>query len=507
MIQTQITSLAVYRSGCKITRSARLLLQEGAQSLKLCGPGPYVDAASVRISVPEGLEGSGVQLSYPTEEETAEVLKDFRKKKERLARNISDLEEQIALWKQNADFSGKENISISDMTSFLEQLPARLSRLQEERDQLLEEQENLEKEWNKLTEKALLPYVSVDIKAPAAGEYPLELSYFDSSAAWSPSYEIHAQDEASGQLLLRLRGRIGQDSGEDWSQVKIRLFSGNPSLSGTIPALFPERLSFFEPPVFHARATGAMAGLGMAQADMAAPMMAEEAMAERESFNGQAPKMKMSQLIRDSGQTIQGDTMTEYELEGLWNIRNGQSILCDIRTDVIPCRYQVVAVPKYAEEAFLSAQVKTADLEEMQQVEAAVYLKGSFSGNVFLNPSMTEEDYDLSLGKDETVKVKRTQKKKVTSQTLLKGQKKTEYEYEIAVSSRKPRSCQVLIKDQIPITEEKTIVVESQNLSGGELEESTGLLKWQFELGPGESRQIHLAYSTAWPKDKQVRGI
>ena len=120
---------------------------------------------------------------------------------------------------------------------------------------------------------------------------------------------------------------------------------------------------------------------------------------------------------------------------------------------------------------------------------------------------MTEETYHLSLGVDETVKAKRTQKKKYTSQVLLKGQKKTEYEFEIAVSSRKPKACSLLIKDQIPVTEEKSIQVDVQNLSGGEAEEETGIIKWDLTLQPGESRTLNLAYSVAWPKDKQITGF
>ena len=62
---------------------------------------------------------------------------------EKNARAVSDVEEQIALWKRNADFTAKENVSLSDMTAFLEQLPERLSALQDLRDELLEEQEGM----------------------------------------------------------------------------------------------------------------------------------------------------------------------------------------------------------------------------------------------------------------------------------------------------------------------------------------------------------------------------
>ena len=504
MIKTQITAVSVYRSGCVISRETKVCLQEGFHSLKLLGPGPGTDAESLRLSVPEGVQGSHVQLAYLSEEEKAHALEELQKEIDRLARRLDGLDEQMALWRANADFSGKENISIQEMTAFLEGLPARLESLEEKREALREEKARAEKERAELGRQLELPFVSVDLIAAAAGEYPLELKYKDESAAWAPSYELHAQEEESGRLLLRLRAQIAQDTGEDWSQVKLHLFSGNPAISGTIPPLYPQTLHFFEAPRMMAKAS--MTGAG-AMMDMAVPMMMEEAEENGMDRAAEKPRFRMSQVVADSGRTIQGDSMTEYELAGSWDIRDGQSILCDIRSDEIPCRYQVVAVPRFSEEAYLSAEVKTTDLEEMQQVEAAVYLKGNFAGRVFLQPDMTEEEYHLSLGIDETVKVKRTQKKRYTSQVLLKGQKKTEYEYEIAAASRKPRACSLLIRDQIPVTEEKTIQVEAQNLSGGELEEKTGIVKWEMPLQPGENKSLTLAYSVAWPKDKELMGV
>lgn len=501
MTETKISAVSVYRNACLITRSATLALKEGSQTVRLLGPGRGTDASSLRLSVPEGVQGSNVQMEYLNQKTRDEESKTLRLKKEKLLRDITDTKEQIELWKTNADFSEKENLSIQEMSQFLEALPGRIAALNEKLDALLLEQEALEKEWNKLQEGFNKPYVLAELTADKAGEYPVELQYKDENAAWAPAYELHTRDDDEESLLLRLRARVAQYTGEDWKQVRLALFSGNPSVSGTIPSLNPVRVHFYEEPRFN--------GLKMRSAVMsAAAPAAEEAMdtvAEEDApvFAAQ----KMSQVMAGSGQTVQGDTMTEYTLNGLWDIQDGQDIICDIRTDSLPCRYQVVAVPRLSGSAYLAAVVKTADLEEMNGVEAAVYLKGAFAGNVYLEPDMSQDEYNLSLGQDETVKIKRTQKKRFSSQVLLKGQRKTEFEYELSVSSRKPGACRVLLKDQIPVSEEKSIQIETQNLSGGEAEEKTGIISWEFDLAPGESRKLELAYSVAWPKDKSLSGI
>ena len=125
-------------------------------------------------------------------------------------------------------------------------------------------------------------------------------------------------------------------------------------------------------------------------------------------------------------------------------------------------------------------------------------------GKVYLAVDLTKEKYDISLGKDETIKVKRTQVRKHTSNVLLKAQKKTEYEFEINVNSTKPKACEVTVLDQIPVSQDKSIVIERKDISSAVYKEETGELKWDFSIEPGASKRLKLAYDVAWPKDKTI---
>ncbi len=502
MIQTIVKEAAVYRSGCVVKRQTVLPLQAGRQTVTFPEMSPGMDQNSLRLLVPAGVQGSNVQVEFLTREQQQEAVRDLKQQVGRLTARMNSIEKQIELWTANADFSQKESLSIGEMAEYLEQLPGRLEELEETRQAIEEEKNRLQKEVNEAAEKARRPYISAELTAEADGSYPIELVYQDHQAYWYPSYEIHAEDDQDS-LLLRLRARVSQNTPEDWSGVKIRLFSGNPSVSGTIPELPATHIGFYEAPKY--RSVGAArSALSFAKAavrDDAVAMEEAEATVEAPAM---ALGAAMNTVTVGAGTASQGETMTEYELEGVWDIRKGQEILCDIRDRSIPCRFQVVAVPKSSDSAYLAAEVDTAELEEMQGTPAAVYLNGTFAGNVVLNPDMTEEKYRLSLGVDETVRVKRTQKKKYTSQVLLKGQKKTEYEYEISAVSRKPRTIDLVLKDQIPVSDEKNIIVERGQLASAKLEEETGILTWQFPLNEGESRTVGFGYSVAWPKDKTI---
>jgi uncharacterized protein (TIGR02231 family) len=389
------------------------------------------------------------------------------------------------------------------MTAYLVGLPKHLDALREEIDQLNEQRKELNKQLKELQQAAAQPVVAAELAAPEAGVYPVEIRYRDYKASWTPVYEIHAEDEPDA-LILRLRAKVIQNTAEDWKDVKLTLCTGDPSVSGTIPVLDPLKVRFYVPPVVESRARNALMGGAMMKAAMAAPMAMEDACVAEESADF---GVTMARVSAGSGQAVKGETMTEYALSGCWDLRKGQEIVCDIETKKLPCEYHVAACPRKNESAFLAAEVKTSLLEDMQNTEAAVFLKGAFAGNVMLEPDMTEETYDLSLGRDETVKVKRTQKKRYTSTVLLKGQKKTEYEYEISAASRKDKPCRVTLTDQLPVSEEKTIVVETGTVSEGKLEGETGIVTWYFTLKPQESRTVRLSYSVAWPKDKRIEEV
>ena len=501
MIETKLTAAAVYRSGCIVRRCGRVYLQKGTQTVRLEGLTAGVDESTLRLSVPAGVSGSNVQVEHPTREAQREALKEIAAKAAALQSRIESREKIAALWETNADFSQKESLSVGEMAAYLEKLPERLESLSREIAALKEEKVGLDKEYADAKKKAALPFVTAELSAAEAGEYPVELTYRENQAFWNPVYEIHAGDDEAA-LKLRMRAKIFQNSGEDWEGAVLTLFSGNPSVSGTIPEMMPVHLRIYEPPVYKNRNAGGMRfGAMMKTARM------DEEMAIEECADAEAPMMAMNAVMAGSGTAAKGETMTEYALNGRWDVRNGQEIICDIKTDDLPCRYHVVAVPKLSDEAYLAAEVATSLLEDMQDTPAAVYLKGTFAGNVILEPDMTKDSYDLSLGVDETVKVKREQKKKYTSNVLLKGQKKTEYEYEITVSSRKEKKIAVTVSDQLPISNEKTIAVEAMNISGAEKEEDTGFLRWNFELEPGETKSVTLAWTVAWPKDKRTEEV
>ncbi len=87
---------------------------------------------------------------------------------------------------------------------------------------------------------------------------------------------------------------------------------------------------------------------------------------------------------------------------------------------------------------------------------------------------------------------------------MLKAQKVTEYVYETKVSNSSAKAVEVLIKDQIPVSTEKDIVVDVVNIDGALLDKETGFLSKKVNVEAGGNASLRISYKVAWPKDKRI---
>ena len=81
----------------------------------------------------------------------------------------------------------------------------------------------------------------------------------------------------------------------------------------------------------------------------------------------------------------------------------------------------------------------------------------------------------------------------------------TEHRFETRLTNLSSDPIKVTVKDQIPVSREKEITVETLELSGFSLDRETGLLTKEVPLPAGETVTLTLSYKVAWPKDKQLR--
>ena len=500
-LYTQAVKASIFRRGAEMVRRGSAELSEGAQTVTVYGLSGSANIDTARLFSQEGVFCSDLrfvpQYDDDTEDPKAAELKD----------RIAELEKQIdvkelqkEMWKANGDFSSRTSQPVSEIQDYIENIAERMGSLNKEILKGRKELEELSKQLDKLSEQSEAPVMVADVVAPAAGRYDFELKYFENSASWNPVYEVHSDGESD--LEVRMRAKIYQNTTEDWKGVETSLLTGNPTAAGTLPDLLSVFLDIRQNrPVVRAKS----AGLGrMAVMEDAAELCCDGAAAGAPMAYASAASNKLVRMTTMEAEVSEEQTSTEYVLPGKRDILKTGDNTADIRSYKVPAQYKIITVPAMDQSAYLVAVVKPADLPVTTEINPSVYHKGIYTGKVWLDPDLTRDEIEITLGKEERIKVAREQTARKTSTTLLKAQRIVEYGYETRVSNNGSADAEVVIKDQIPVSQNKDIDVDVLEISGAELAKESGLLTKTIRVAAGDTEVFRIGYKVAGPKDKQI---
>ena len=493
-LYTEIKSAKVFLKGAEVTRRGKCELSEGKQTLYVYGLGKGVVYDTVRLFGEEGLRCGNLRYETQKNDEFEDnEINRLQKQIDDLNKLIEIKQLQISLWQANGDFTNRTSQNSDEIKDYIEKLPERLNGLN---DEILDAQKKLRDLNGKLQEeqnKGSLPVIIVEVDAPKAGEYSFELRYHENDAGWRANYEVHS--DAKSDVEIKMKASIFEHTYEDWKNVDLSLYSGNPSSGSVLPQLSTITLNIQEPVVMRQNQL-----MGMAMAGAAKATMYEDAMAVEE--DAEAPVFRME---TQEAEVNSEETMTEYILSGKRDVyKDGDGTAADLQKFTLKTEYQIAAVAKADPNAYLIAKVKTADLPPTDGVSAGIYLNEVYTGSVFLDPDQTKEDLEITLGREEAIHVSHNTVSKKTSSVLLKGQKVTEYVYETKVTNSSAKAVEVVLKDQIPVSGNKDIVVDVIDLNGAQLDKETGFLTKKLNIEAGQSASFRLTYKVAWPKDKRI---
>jgi uncharacterized protein (TIGR02231 family) len=195
----------------------------------------------------------------------------------------------------------------------------------------------------------------------------------------------------------------------------------------------------------------------------------------------------------------------EFDIKSTYDIpANGEPYIVDVTTHNLNASFQYRAVPKLDRDAFLMARIT--GWEELDLVEgpANVYFGGTYVGQSYIYTRSTSDTLDLSFGRDQKLVVTRTKLKEMSSEKPSSTTKKESYSYEIVVKNTRKSAVNVELVDQIPVSQDAEIIVETQNVSGATVDPATGFVTWKLNIPPGESVKLTLSYSVKYPKNKTL---
>lgn len=415
------------------------------------------------------------------------------------------------------------------------------------RNQIAEEQ----KKNNKSAGRLIL-----QLSAAVAGNSEFTLSYITQNAYWTPYYDIKATDVKS-PLQIIYKAKIVQTTGIDWEKVKLSLSTSTPSQYGTAPLLKSWFLSYINPVQKMEKmltASNSIPSLGYSSSGKAPGLNVQSTQSfmirGSNSLSGNSNPLyivngsimqaadfskldpnsiaSVDVLKNENAVALYGSmaangaivvtlkdglddyvSVTDHALDVSYDIdipydvpSNGKQQIATLKETTIPAFYKFYSVPKLEKEVYLLAEVSEWEKLNLLPGEANIIFEGTYVGKSFIDPGSTSDTLNLTLGKDKRIQVKREKVTDFSSVKFLGTNKLQTITYDITVKNNKKDAVNLILKDQYPISTNKDIEVELLESSAAANNTEIGVLTWQTELAPGESKKFRISYSAKYPKGK-----
>jgi hypothetical protein len=198
-------------------------------------------------------------------------------------------------------------------------------------------------------------------------------------------------------------------------------------------------------------------------------------------------------------------TNIEYTIDEPFSIRSdGEKRTTDMMEYELDALYEYYCAPKLDADAFLTAKLLNWDEYNFLEGEASLFFEGKYIGKSILDTRNTSDTLTLSLGRDGNVVVIREKKKDYSSRHFVASNQKITFTYEISIRNKKSQPVTIVVADQIPISNDKEILVDKMEDSKARYEEATGLLTWKKIIAAGKIETIQLTYAIRYPKGNNI---
>lgn len=218
-----------------------------------------------------------------------------------------------------------------------------------------------------------------------------------------------------------------------------------------------------------------------------------------------------STAMQDAEWNTNYTTMTDNYVQAEFEIKLAYTIPSDNKTHIVavmnkelPTKYVYKSVPKLDMNAYLTARVTGWEDMNLLPGQATLFFAGTYVGQTYLNSVEVNDTLSLTLGQDKSIVIKREQQKDKIKEKLLDNDKLYTFAYEIQVKNGNAKNIEIEIQDQLPLSTNKQVVIQKDNISGADYNENTGVLTWKNSIKAKDNKKISFSYTIKAPKEIPV---
>ncbi|MFM7309956.1 MAG: mucoidy inhibitor MuiA family protein [Flavobacteriales bacterium] len=509
-IESKISDVLVFQQGAQITESGSIALKEGENQFKFTGISQSMDPNSIQVEGNANYTILSVryQQSYNTEESNARVksvqdsLRACQMKLSELNGYVDVINQEKYMLEANRSIKGENAIMLmEDLKEMADFYRNRYTELNLRNIELQQQIQDKQAECNKLNNRLniLLSGSASEIIVTLLGESSitssLKVRYVVPNAGWYPIYDLRAKD-INSPIEFAYRAKVYQSTGKDWEKVNLTLSTGNPNAGGQAPELVPWYLYGYEYAEDRKR-----------RQDNYRIENEEKANAPAQGYASDddgGSLFKDQTLVTQQSNTVNN----EFKIAVPYSIpSNNQQYDVIMKQEVIPATYAYITIPKLDNDAFLRAQLVDWAQYALLPGESNIYFNNAFVGKGYIDPLMTNDTLNVSLGRDAGIVVKREQVKDFCKTNLLGNIRETKKSYSIKIKNNKKEPVKMVIEDQLPLSTNQDILIVVEEISGATEDLATGKLTWNKDLNPGQEETIEIRFSVKYPKKWRIGGL
>jgi len=347
-----------------------------------------------------------------------------------------------------------------------------------EKDKILQKIEVLTNEINdkkKIMYKKVLNTV-VTLNIEKKSKFNIFLSYIVLNCGWTPIYDARVYFDEN-EIELSYYGEVYQMTGEDWDNIQIYLSTANPAVRASIPNLLPKYLTTAN--YNEGIATGSVSGFGI-----------------------KAPIEKQA-VIEKAGLNVN------------FKITNKDTVLSDgsrkkllITKEKFSISFYYKSIPKQVENVFVNSKIKNTCEYPLLSGTVRIFHGIDYIGDSFTKTIVPNEEMELSLGIDDSFKVKRERINKYRKTKGLTGNyDKYEYTYRIVIENFKKTDRIVTVMEPVPISKNNEIKCRLESSTDNMDPNELGIMTWEKNIKANDKMELNYKFNVEYPKNKALVGL
>lgn len=503
---SKIDNVVIYNNGATVYRNGVINLKKGTNKVFISNLSPSLISESIQFNIKSKdviINSVSKELNFLgnthnnskvlfLEDSIQKINDSIRMKNVNLEVNNQEkdlFDQNKSVLKTSGEFIIDDLMDLTDyFNEKMREIQMNISSINQDLFNLKKIKKSLEKQLNtiKSSSKNQTSDVVIQLTCPKDAQFNYDLNYNTMQAGWIPYYDLRV-DEIDNPIRLTYKSKVYQNTNEEWYNIKLSLSTGKLNKSNIAPQFSPQYI----------RNTNYRKDNSFKNEDKKA-MQLKTVISEDEPNENSVSSSEFT-TVDYSGTQIKYNISLPYSIPS-----QKSSMYIEIQQLNLEANYDYYCYPKVDNDVFLMCHFEQLNKKNLLPGNAQVYFMGRSIGATYLDPFSTKKTVDISLSRDIAIIVERILETKLSSESKVGDNLKIEKSYKITIKNNKNKIVNLVLVDQIPVSNQKAIDVLLVESSDAIYSKNKGKLKWNLKLNPDEIIVKKISFTVKHPEKEKV---